>query len=63
MDITDIRPLAATGDIAERLRVGSGTPILFMDEVDYDFDGVPVMYARQYYIDGVIKHTVTRRKL
>lgn len=63
LDVTEIRPAAARANVASRLGVSEGTPLLFMDEVDYDFDGTPVMYSRQFYVDGVIAHNVVRRKI
>ncbi|MBR4659355.1 MAG: GntR family transcriptional regulator [Clostridia bacterium] len=63
LDVTQIRPFASAGAISQRLNVPDGTPLLFMDEVDYDFDGVPVMYSRQFYVDGIITHNVVRRKI
>lgn len=63
LDLTEIHALAAFGSVAERLRVQPGTPVLYMDELDYDFDGQPVMYSRQYYVEGAIPHTVMRRRI
>ncbi len=63
LDVTEIRPVLARGEVAKRLGVPDGTPLLYMDEVDYDFEGMPVMYSRQYYVDGIIAHTVVRRKI
>ncbi len=63
LDVTEIRPFAASGSVSKHLGVPDGTPLLYMDEIDYDFEGMPVMYSRQYYIDGVIAHTVIRRKI
>ncbi len=63
LDVTEIRPVSAKGLNAARLGVPEGTPLLYMDEVDYDFDGTPVMYSRQFYVDGVIAHNVVRRKI
>ncbi|MBR3381861.1 MAG: GntR family transcriptional regulator [Clostridia bacterium] len=63
LDVTEIRPYLAAGAVSRHLGVPDGTPLLFMDEVDYDFEGEPVMYSRQYYIDGVIAHKVVRRKI
>ncbi len=63
LDVTEIRPAAASATLASRLGVKEGTPLLYMDEVDYDFEGMPVMYSRQYYVDGVIAHNVIRRKI
>lgn len=63
LDLTQIHAVAASGAVAERLRVEPGTPLLYMDELDYDFEGMPIMYSRQYYIDGAIPHTVMRRRI
>ena len=63
LDVTEIRPFAASGSVSKHLGVPDGTPLLYMDEIDYDFEGMPVMHSRQYYIDGVIAHTVIRRKI
>ena len=63
LDVTEIRPAAAKGPVAKRLGVPDGSPLLYMDEIDYDFEGVPVMYSRQFYVDGIIAHKVVRRKI
>lgn len=62
MDITELRPVAADARLAGLLDSAIGAPLLYMDEVDYDIDGAPVLYARQYYADGIIKHTLMRKK-
>lgn len=63
MDLTEIRPTVADVRLAGILRVAEGTPLLYMDEVDYDIAGTPVLYCAEYYIDGVVKHTVMRKRL
>ena len=40
-----------------------GTPLLHMEEVDFDLEGTPVLFSDEYYADGIIKHTVMRKKL
>lgn len=62
MDLTDIHPAVADAKLAAIFGVDEGTPLLYMDERDFDINGVTVLYARQYYIDGVITHTLLRRK-
>ena len=49
--------------LAAIFQVAEGTPLLNMDEVDYDIDGSPVFCSNQYYVDGIIRHTVMRKKL
>ena len=63
LDLTDVRPAAADERLSDIFQVPVGTPLLNMDEVDYDIDGNPVFCSNQYYVDGIIRHTVMRKKL
>ena len=62
MDLTEVRPAAADGRLAEIFRVAKGTPLLYLDELDYDKEGMPMLYSPQYYVGGVIQHTMLRMK-
>lgn len=62
MDLTDLHPAAADAGLSAALGVPEGTPLLYMDERDFDINGMAVLYARQYYVDGVITHTLLRKK-
>lgn len=61
MDLTEVRAISAGSDIAEKLGVPVSSPVLFMNEVDYDFQGNPVLNSLEYYRDGVLHHTVLRK--
>ena len=63
MDVTELSAVAATAELAEILQLEQGTPLLFMDEIDYEVSGHPVLYSRQYYVNGIIHHKVVRRRL
>lgn len=63
LDLTEVRPAAADAGLSEIMRVPMGTPLLHMEEVDYDIDGRPVFCSDEYYVDGIIRHTVMRKKL
>ena len=63
LDLTDLRPVVADAALAEIFQVPMGTPLLHMDEVDYDIDGRPVFCSTEYFIDGIFRHTVMRKKL
>ncbi len=63
LDLTDIRPAAADSALAEIFQVPVGTPLLNMDEVDYDIDGNPVFCSMEYFVDGYFRHAVMRKKL
>lgn len=62
MDLTEVHAVPADARLAALLCVEEGTALLHMDEVDYDIEGRPVLHAMQYYVDGVIRHSLMRRK-
>ena len=62
-DLTELHPVLADEKLAQALRVPVGSPLLNMEEVDYDIDNRPILYSRQYYVDGIFHHTVLRKKL
>lgn len=63
MDLTELHARLANGEIAEALELVIGTPILNMEEVDFDIDGKPVFYSNQYFVEGMFNHTVLRKRL
>lgn len=63
LDLADVRAVAADETLAEIFRVPVGTPLLNMDEVDYDIDGRPVFCSMEYFADGYFRHAVMRKKL
>jgi len=62
MDLTEVRPAVADEALARMFCVAEGTPLLYLDELDYDKEGMPMLYSPQYYIGGVIQHTMLRMK-
>lgn len=63
LDLTDVRPAAADPALADVFGLPVGTPLLRMEEVDYDIEGKPVFYSNQYFTDGIFNLTVMRKKL
>jgi len=63
LDLTDLRPVLANEALAEIFQVPVGSPLLNMDEVDFDIDGNPVFCSNEYFADGIFRHTVLRKKL
>ena len=63
LDLTDLRPAVADAALAEIFQVPVGTPLLHMDEVDFDIDGNPVFCSNEYFADGIFRLTVMRKKL
>ena len=63
MDLTNLKAVLADETLAKVLEVPFGTPLLYMDEVDYDIDGNVVFYSSQYFINEMFEQTVLRKKL
>ena len=63
MDLTDLRPTVADKALSEIFSVPEGSPLLNMDEVDFDIEGRPVFCSNEYFADGIFRHTVMRKKL
>ena len=49
--------------LAEILNVDKQAPLLYMDEIGYSFMGEPLLYSREYYVDGILSHKVLRKKI
>lgn len=63
MDLTDVRAVSADAELAELFKIPIGTPLLSMEEVDFDIDGKPVLCCKEYFLDGIFRLTVMRKKL
>ena len=63
MDLTQLHAGAADETVALALEIPVGTPLLNMEEVDYDIEGNTVFYSSQYFVDELFEQTVLRKKL
>ncbi|MBR5596734.1 MAG: GntR family transcriptional regulator [Lachnospiraceae bacterium] len=63
MDLTQLKAVAADEEVANILKIPQGTPLLSMEEVDYDIEGNIVFYSKQYFVNGLFEQTVLRKRL
>ena len=63
MDIARLMPVVADDRLAEILQLTPGTPLLYIEEVDYDVDGNPILYSRQYFVSDYFQHNIIRKRL
>ncbi len=63
LDLTELHPAAADETLAEVFHIPVGTPLLNMEEVDFDIDGRPVFCSSEYFIDGIFHQTILRKRL
>lgn len=62
MDLTRLRAAAADQILSDLLNVPVGTPLLNMEEVNFDIEGTPVLYSSEYFVDDFFVHTVLRKR-
>lgn len=63
MDLTQLRAAVADEKVAIALQIPAGTPLLKMEEVDYDIAGNIAFYSEQYFVNEYFEQTVLRKKL
>lgn len=56
-----LRAVASTGETAKVLGVRRGKPLLYIEEIDYDRDGTPVMLSREWHVSEAFDVRVNRR--
>ena len=56
-----LRAVASTSLTAKVLGVRRGKPLLYIEEVDYDRDGTPVMLSREWHVSEAFDVRVNRR--
>ena len=59
--VADLTPGNAAGEVAERLRVPTGTLLLTIDQVDRTSDGVAVLVSREHHLADAFSFTLLRR--
>ncbi len=63
MDLTQLNAVLSDEKLSKMLEISAGSPLLNMEEVDYDIDGNVIFYSRQYFVDEMFAHTVLRKKI
>jgi len=59
--IAKIRPVAASAEIADRLNIHKGTPLLRIDQTDYDASERPVLHSIEHHLPDAFVFIVNRR--
>ncbi len=63
MDIARLLPVAADEKLADILKIAPGTPLMYIEEVDYDVDGKPILFSRQYFVNDYFRYNILRKRL
>lgn len=63
MDLSQIHAVNADEFLAQMLNVPKGAALLHLDERGYSIDGELLLYSSEYYREGIIDHTILRKKI
>jgi GntR family transcriptional regulator len=58
-----LRPVMADPLLAERLAIPQGSPLLYIEQVDYDVNGQPLVLADEFHVAEAFNFTVYRSRL
>ena len=56
-----LRAVASTGHTAKVLGTRRGKPLLYIEEIDYDRDGTPVMLSREWHVSEAFDVRINRK--
>ncbi|HUH06789.1 MAG TPA: GntR family transcriptional regulator [Egibacteraceae bacterium] len=59
--IATFRPMKADREVARHLRVTRGALLLYVRQVDYDENGLPLLLSHEYHLAEAFEFTVVRR--
>jgi len=60
--IAKIIPTVATPELSKKLNVNIGSPMLLIEQVNYDVNDRALMYNQHYWIEGVVEFTIFRKR-
>ncbi len=63
MDLTEIHAVNADERLAAELQVPQGAALLHLNERGFDFCGNLLLCSQEYYREGVLTHTILRKKI
>lgn len=59
--VARLYPQTADERLAALLDIPAGSPLLLMDQIDYDHEGRPVVHAREWHVANAFEITVYRK--
>jgi GntR family transcriptional regulator len=55
-----LRAVAGTDRVAKMLGIRRGKPLLYIEEIDYDREGTPVMLSREWHVSEAFDVRINR---
>lgn len=58
--VAKIIPALADSYLAQKLGIDIGSPLLLIEQVDYNVERTPILFSRDYWVKNVIEFTIFR---
>ncbi len=58
--LAELRPVAATKDLASKLSVRRGSPLMCLTQTDYDTNGRAVLFSIEYHVPNAFRFLLNR---
>jgi GntR family transcriptional regulator len=59
--LSDIVPVVADAELAETLQIDPGAAVLAFEEIGYNADGHPILWAKSWFRDDLLRFRLIRR--
>jgi DNA-binding GntR family transcriptional regulator len=59
--LSEIVPVSAGDYLAKTLAIAPGTPLISLEEIGYNDDNEPILWARSYFRDDLLRFRLIRR--
>ncbi len=59
--LSEIVPVSATKKLAQTLNIPARTPLISLEEIGYDNENEPILWARSYFRDDLLRFRLIRR--
>jgi len=60
--VARLKPVIADDNLAERLHVVAGTPLLYLEQVDHDWEQSPLLLSLEYHVSDLCTFIIHRKK-
>jgi GntR family transcriptional regulator len=60
--VARIKPTSADATLTQSLGVAEGSPLMYVEQIDYDDAGTPLLFSYEYHVPEVYEFTVYRKR-
>ena len=62
-NLAEIRAVPVPKEVSDAMEIPEDSTLLYIGEIGYDMRSNPILYSEEYFIDGMIRHMIVRKKI